>query len=207
MMRANDLISRVTQGLAAGAAAYRATAGRWSVYDKDWRAVVTFDTFFSVDAKNEGKVTQAPVEKGSFVSYNKTVDPVRSTVVLGYTGRADVRRAIIEKCEKLLDGTELVSIITPDRTLVDMAVVSFDYTYKAANGVDRLLVALALEQVRQVEPAYTDEQVSSGNKQPMNKGTTKQASDANTANNGKQQPKETRVSSLERARRGVKSWR
>ena len=146
------------------------------------------------------------MEKGSFVSDNKTVEPVRSTVVLGYTGRADVRRAIIEKCEKLLGSTELVSIITPDRTMVDMAVVSFDYTYKAANGVDRLLVALALEQVRQVEPAYTDEQVPSGGN-AMNKGTTKQAADANTANQGKQQTKETRVSSLERARRGVKSWR
>jgi len=192
------LIDVATQALNLAGTLYRAISGHWDLFDADGKKLLEFDTFFSMDAKNDAQVTQAPVEKGSFVAYNKQIAPTRSTVVLGYTGPSAVRASIIKRCQALVGGTELVSIVTPDRTLVDMSLVGMDYTYRAENGVDRLVLALAFEEVRQVSPEYTTTDASR-----LSKGQVKNKADASTRDVGKQSGKKPNVSTLERGRRKV----
>lgn len=167
--------------------------------------MLTFDTFFGIDAMSDAQVTQAPVEKGSFVSYNKQIAPTRSTVVLGYTGSSLVRSAIIKKCEALIAGTDLVSIVTPDRTLVDMSLVAMDYSYRTDRGIDRLIVSLAFEEVRQVSAEYTST-TAGGSSASLSSAQVKNSADASTRDVGKQTTQTPRTSTLERARQEVASW-
>lgn len=193
------LLDIATQALNVAGTLYRAISGHWDIFDADGKRLLEFDTFFSIDAMSDAQVTQAPVENGSFASYNKQTAPTRATVVLGYTGTSLVRSAIIKKCEALIAGTDLVSIVTPDRTLLDMSLVAMDYRYRAEAGIDRLVVALTFEEVRQVSAEYT-------NTDALSKKKAKNSADVSTIDVGKQTTQTPRTSTLERARQGVASW-
>ena len=197
------LLDIATQALNVAGTLYRAISGHWDIFDADGKRLLEFDTFFSIDAMSDAQVTQAPVENGSFASYNKQIAPTRSTVVLGYTGPSLVRSAIIKKCEALIAGTDLVSIVTPDRTLLDMSLVAMDYSYRAEHGIDRLVVALIFEEVRQVLAEYSS---SSADGTALSSKQVKNAADASTRDVGKQTTQTPRTSTLERARQGVASW-
>lgn len=199
------LIDIATQALNLAGTLYRAISGHWDIFDAAGKKVLTFDTFFGIDAMSDAQVTQAPVEKGSFVSYNKQIAPTRSTVVLGYTGSSLVRSAIIKKCEALIAGTDLVSIVTPDRTLVDMSLVAMDYSYRTDRGIDRLIVSLAFEEVRQVSAEYTST-TAGGSSASLSSAQVKNSADASTRDVGKQTTQTPRTSTLERARQEVASW-
>lgn len=177
---------------------YRAVAGVWGVYDSAGRQVAAFDTFFSVDVKAESKVTQNPVEQGSFAAYNKVATPAQIGVVLGRSGSALVRAAILDRLELLASGTDLISVVTPDRTFDGYTLSGYDYSYSAANGVDRLVVSLSLQEVRQVAAQYSDEQLP--------RAKCKNPTDASTVDAGKQQGGKPGPSTLERARRAATGW-
>jgi hypothetical protein len=201
------LIDIATQALNVAGTLYRAISGNWDIFDADGKRLIEFDTFFSFDAMSDAQVTQAPVENGEFASYNKQIAPTRSTVVLGYTGSSLVRAAIIKKCGALIAGTDLVSIITPDRTLMDMSLVGMDYSYRAEHGIDRLVVALIFEEVRQVAAEYTTASTTTGGSSAsLSTAQVKNSADASTRDVGKQTTQTPRTSSLERARQGVASW-
>ena len=92
----------------------QALFGNWSLYDKSGSEAVPFDTFFSVDVVNEGKVTQYPTEPNSFASYNKVQSPGTINVTVGLTGGAMERSAVVDRLQELVASTELLSIVTPE---------------------------------------------------------------------------------------------
>ena len=151
-------------------------AGNWSIYDKDGAAAVPFDTFFALTRKDEGKVTSHPTEPNGFFAYNKVDSPGTVGVVLGVTGNSETLGRTLEALEKLKSSTDLVSIVTPEKTLLDYTLESYDYQRSADSGVDRLLVSLSLVEIRQVAQEYRNEKIPKA----------KQAADSKTTEAGKQ---------------------
>lgn len=151
-------------------------AGNWSIYDKDGAAAVPFDTFFAMTRKDEGKVTSHPTEPNGFFAYNKVDSPGAVGVVLGVTGNSETLGRTLEALEKFKGSTDLVNVVTPEKTLLDYTLESYDYQRSADSGVDRLLVSLSLVEIRQVSQQYSSETIPKA----------KQASDSNTAKAGKQ---------------------
>lgn len=154
--------------------------GNWTLYNADGEAAVPFDTFIACTVKNESKVVQNPTEKGSFADYNKVASPISLGVILGKSGSSDELAQTLKALDELVEGTDLLSVVTPEKTYLDLNLVSYDCDRKAENGVDRLLVSLLLEEIRQVEPEYSTERI----KRP------KQAGDSKTQNVGKQAPQQ-----------------
>lgn len=175
--------------------------GNWDIFDKDGGKALGFDTFFSCSVKAENKVSSNPVEKGSFADYNKVASPTTVSVVLGRTGKSDELAAFLTSLDKLADSTDLVSIVTPEKTFLDYNLVSYDYDRKAENGVDRLLVGLMLQEIRQVEPQYSNETIK-----PISKAQAKNPTDASTTPAGKQQAQKVGPSTAARIKKGAQEW-
>ncbi|MBD5607848.1 MAG: hypothetical protein HDQ93_03235 [Desulfovibrio sp.] len=167
------------------------TPGNWAIYNEDGDAVIPFDTFMGCTVKQEYKVAQDAVERGGFVDYNKVAQPASVGVVLARTGSSSELTEMIETLDALVSSTELVSVITPEKTFVDFTLASYDYDRKTENGVDRLLVSLNFEEIRQVESEYSDEQIP-----PVKK--PKQASDKSNKQAGKQTAEQTKKSKSSR---------
>lgn len=151
-------------------------AGNWGIYDSGGAQAVPFDTFFALQRKDESKVTVYPTEPNGFFAYNRVESPQAVGVILGISGASATLGAALEALKKLKTGTDLVSVVTPEATLVDYALESYDYQRDAASGVDRLLVSLSLVEIRQVAPEYSNETIPA----------SKQAADGKTASSGKQ---------------------
>lgn len=146
------------------------TPGEWAIYDEDGNAAVTFDSFVACTVKAEHKIAQSPVERGEFADYNKEASPRSLGVILARTGPSDDLAATLDELDALVAGTDLLSVVTPERTFIDFNLASYDYDRKAENGIDRLLVSLTFEEIRQVDPEYSDEQIPAP-KQPADGGT------------------------------------
>lgn len=149
--------------------------GNWSLYKSDGAQAVPFDTFFSLDVAADGKVTTYPVEPNSFFAYNKVQSPNVINVTLGLSGGTADRKAVIDALTELSKSTELLSVVTPEKTFTNYSLESFDYTRSVGDGVDRLKVNLRLVEVKQVSSEYSNETIKS----------PKNASDGKTVSSGK----------------------
>ena len=153
--------------------------GNWAIYDEDGNEALPFDVFMGCTVKLEHKVAQDPVERGGFVDYNKSASPANVGVILAKTGSPSELTALITALDELVASTKLVSIVTPEKTFLDYSLSTYDYDRKTENGVDRLLVSLTFEEIRQVEAEYSNEQIP-----PVK--SPKQAGDKSTKQAGKQ---------------------
>lgn len=160
----------------------QALFGNWSLYDKNGSVAVPFDTFFSVDVVNEGRVTQYPTEPNSFASYNKVQSPGTINVTVALTGGAMERSAVVDRLQELVASTELLSIVTPEKTYTDYALESFDYVRTVEDGLDRLKVNLRMVEVKQVSAEYSNETIPApkNSADSKTKSAGKQATDTST---------------------------
>ena len=157
--------------------------GDWSLYKSDGSQAVPFDTFFSLDVASDGKVTTYPTEPNGFFAYNKVQSPNIINVTLGLTGGTTERRSVIEALEELVESTEKLSVVTPEKTFTDYSLESFDYTRAIGDGTDRLKVNLRLVEVREVSSEYSNEVIKSPKNATDNKTVSsgKKATDSATA--------------------------
>jgi hypothetical protein len=141
--------------------------------------VIEFDALLSIDVKEETRITSYPVEEGGFTAAAKVISPAQITVTgavselgelqearsldefEGLKGRAyagaDLTRITkaIEALEKYKNSTELVDIITPHKTYLDVNLTAFSYKHSAQGGLNMLEATLTLQEVRKVQPQYT----------------------------------------------------
>lgn len=133
--------------------------GSWTIYTAEGDAALEFDTFIGCSVKSEDKIAQNPIERGGFVDYNRVATPTTVGVILGKTGTTDALSKFIEQLDKFANSTDLLSIVTPEKTFVDYSLASYDYNRTAENGTDRIVVNLVLEEIRQVDPEYSQEKL------------------------------------------------
>ncbi len=158
-------------------------------YKESGSIAVEFSRIMDLEMTAEGKVVAAPVEKGSFASYNKVASPTAIRATLGVEGELGDLQTVVDTLFELKDGTELVNFVTPVREYQGYTVEKFSYQQAAEKGVNVLYVEINLAEIREVEPQYTDAKTPAitqkGAKNPAN---------TSTQDNGKGQPQKPRDS-------------
>lgn len=156
----------------------------WTLLTEGGADVLTFDSMLSVDVSAENQVAYEPVEKGSFATYNKASTPTQLHVKLARSGTGYDQQAMLNTLDRLCDGTDLVTLVTPAQEYAGYNLEAYSYSRTDSGGSQLLVVELSLVEIRQVETqAYANVDVIKP-KQAKNK------SDASTANTGKTQAKE-----------------
>lgn len=157
---------------------------QWGVFNEFGIPIMLADTVHSVRFQNSSQVAQAPVEKGTFASYNKVQNPYQATVTL-VKGGGDpaMRGAFIAQLELLAKSTLLFNVVTPEYVHTNAAIVGFDYARNPQDGARMIVATLYLEEVREVEVLYTKEE-------------TENPEDAPEEEAGEEQPEEAEESLL-----------
>ena len=143
----------------------------------------------SVEYSKETRVSDFPIERGSFASYNKVEQPASPTVTLCLTGSEKNRRTFLEAIDKACKSTDLYSVVTPEVTYVNYSVERYDYSRRSSKGATLLIVDITLREIRQVSAQYTQSNKGQVD-QPKEAGATPQA------DNGKVQPQTPQPSTL-----------
>ena len=143
----------------------------------------------SVDYSKETRVSDFPLERGSFASYNKVETAASHQVVLCLTGSEKNRRTFLEAIDKACKSTDLYSVVTPEVTYINYAVERYNYARHSSKGATLLTVEITLKEIRQVSAQYTQ----------SNKGQVDAPKDAGAtpqADNGKVQAQTPKPSTL-----------
>lgn len=141
----------------------------------------------AVDFSKETRVSDFPLERGSFASYNKVETAATPLVTLAMSGSESDRTAFLDALDKACKSTDLYSVVTPEVTYVDYSLERYNYQRRSSKGATLLIVEIALKEIRQVSAQYTNKGEVN---QPKEPGATP------TTDNGKVQAQTPRVSVL-----------
>ncbi len=171
---------------------------KWGIYDQDGNALGDPSNFTGIldsaretlglggtlstgsfDYAKETRVSDFPIERGSFASYNKVEMPATPVVTLRYTGNENNRKTFLDQLEAACISTNLYNIVTPERTFLNYSIERIDFDRRASRGATLLEVWVYLKEIRQVSAVLS---VSSRIIDPVDPGA------AATVDNGKVQP-------------------
>jgi hypothetical protein len=110
---------------------------------------------YDFDFVKELRVSNFPIEAGSFANYNKVEMPANPVVTLALAGSEDDRAAFLNAIDSAAKSTDLYMVVTPEVTYINYSIDRYRYARKAAKGSTLLVVEISLEEIRTVSAAYT----------------------------------------------------
>jgi hypothetical protein len=150
-------------------------ASDWMILDAhSSAAIIVPDTVPRFEFRGERRVSDYPVEKGAFASYNKVQQPYEIRMVMVCSGLNYVQSAVnaigldigkdymrksdfIDTLDYMLNTTDLFTIVTPDKTYENANVEHYDYKRETHNGATMLIVEVWLREIRiAASAAYTN---------------------------------------------------
>jgi len=162
-----------------GAAIIRAIFGNvWGLVNEFGVPVVLADNVLGLSFQSASTIVNAPIEGGSFASYNKIATPSQAVVQMSKgSGGALQRGAFLAQLLALEGSTLKFYVISPEFVHRNMCITNVDYARSAQEGVQLIVVNVSLEEVREVKVNYSFEEVEA-------------PSDAKSVDGGSVQPKD-----------------
>jgi hypothetical protein len=121
----------------------------WGIYDADGRVSDPAWSFMRVGFVGEYRISDYPIEKGDFQSYNRVRVPNSMRLAVTCGEALGARQAMLSLLERYQASTKLVDVVTPERTYIGMNLVHLAYDRSADAGAGMLTVEVGFEEVRQ----------------------------------------------------------
>ena len=118
-------------------------------------AAVDFNSMQEFSAEKSSRLPDEPIEKGSFATYNRIIEPRAITCRLSIEGGASKLQSAIDRLTDLCENNETITLTTPEQSYKNLMLESFDYRRDAQNGRGVLFVDLRFKEVREVKSAQT----------------------------------------------------
>lgn len=140
------------------------TGQQWTVIAEDGSAAINFHSFVNIDVTVENPVTQAPIELGGFVDYNRVISPTTVGLMLSIQGTPAELQSAIAQIDRLVSSCSLVSVLTPYAEFRNFAIEKYQYSQENTSGVDVLYFNFSFKEIREVGTQYSNARVSSQQK-------------------------------------------
>ena len=151
---------------------------QWGIYDAIGKPLTgsvglslvsdTTVSTISVDYAKETRVSDFPVERGGFASYNKVEMPGIPCVPLCLSGSPSDRTAFLNAIDAACKTTKLYSVVTPEVVYIGHTLERYNYRRARDKGATLLTVEIFLKEIRQVGAQYSTSPV----KNPKDTGAT-----------------------------------
>lgn len=157
---------------------------QWGLYNEYGVPLLLSNHVVGIQYNNGSSLADAPLEKGSFASYNKVANPYTAVVQLVKgDGSVAERNLWLAQIEAYARTTIKFYIVSPEFVYINACIESVSYSRSAQEGQQLIRVNIALREVREVKVDYSSEEVA-------------KADDAKTADSGNVQPKTENTSLL-----------
>ena len=159
---------------------------QWGIF-QNGSAVVTADSVVGLDYKQEWAISDYPVEKGAFESYDKVALPFDSRVRFT-AGSAAARASLLASISAIAGTTQVFDVVTPDAVYPSVNITHYDYRRTARSGLGLLSVDIWCLQINQTASLSASGTSTQGTATPDG---TAQPSGADPVNGGSVQPTAT----------------
>lgn len=143
---------------------------QWGIY-QGGSPVVIAETVTSFDYQQSWTISDFPVERGNFESYNKVYVPFTGNFKFTSGGSFSNRQALLNSINAIAGNLELYDIVTPEAIYRNVNIIQQDYPRAAASGLGLLSVMVRVEQVRLVGAGLFSNTQSPSNASQVNGGT------------------------------------
>jgi hypothetical protein len=96
--------------------------------------VISPDSVLEFDVNADSNINTHPVEQGGFQAYNRVQEPISIRMLLACQGKNMTRATFLSTLESLREGTQIVTIASPDTTYPNMVLKGFGYKKTAERG-------------------------------------------------------------------------
>ena len=122
----------------------------WGIYDAGGNdEIIKPDSFLAIDYTNSQNISDYPIEKGGFASYNKVQNPFSATIRISKGGSDTDRATFLSKLESMLTSLELYTIVTPEKAYINVNIENIDYRRESTNGVSLIVASLRFVEIRE----------------------------------------------------------
>ncbi|WP_123834246.1 hypothetical protein [Methylobacterium currus] len=127
-------------------------APQWGLY-RQGRPAVTAESVVAFDHKADWAVSDHPLEKGSFESFNKVAIPFDVRLIFTAGGTEARRATLLNSLRAIAGDLNLYDAVTPETVYRDVNIVHLDYRRTAQAGAGLLIVAVWCQEIRQTSPS------------------------------------------------------
>lgn len=129
-------------------ATYGLISPEWGIFNSSGNAVVKATNVVGFDYKTEWTVSDYPLERGSFESYNKVKLPYDARVRFSAGGSFANRSAFIASVDAIAGDLKLYDVVTPEKTWLSANIIHYDLARSATSGAGLVVIDVWLQQIR-----------------------------------------------------------
>lgn len=125
---------------------------QWGIIDSNYNYVLSPDSVVRMDVDEAYQVSDYPVEKGTFASYNKVKVPFAGTLTVSKGGSTSERQTFLEAAKALEASLTSYYVQVPEGSYGPLTIDRVSYERRASSGVTLLLVHLHFSEIRITPP-------------------------------------------------------
>ena len=144
---------------------------QWGMFTQDGDFAIPCDNVVAFEVGLEARISDYPVEKGGFGSYNKVQMPYDVRLIMTRGGTVEDRQDFVKAVQDAWQATELFNVVTPEGVYLDVNVVTVRQVRAADRGAGLLTMEVGLRKVRQ-----TAKLTFTNTKEPSGAGQVKDGS-------------------------------
>lgn len=101
-------------------------------FNAEW--IINPDSVVELDFDADSNINSHPVELGGFAAYNRVQESISIRLLLACQGKNMPRSTFLSTLKSLREGTQIVTIATPDASYANMTLKRYGYKKRAENG-------------------------------------------------------------------------
>ena len=117
--------------------------------------VAQADSVVDFGYRNEARISNFPVQAGSFANYNKVASPFEVMIRMTKGGTLADRTTFLAAIETASKSLDLYDVVTPEKTYINSNIQGYSYRREARNGANLIIVDLIILEIRQVTAQYS----------------------------------------------------
>jgi hypothetical protein len=142
---------------------------QWGIF-RGGAPVVVADTVVGFDFRQQFAVSDYPVERGAFESYDKVYIPFDGRFRFTAGGSEANRAALLASIDAIIGDLNLYTIVTPEKVYFNVNLVHQDYSRTASSGVGMITVDVWGMEIRETASAALSNTADPGSASQVNGG-------------------------------------
>lgn len=106
----------------------------YGISDSSNSTVIDPDSVVEFEVSADSNVNSHPIELGGFQAFNRVQEPISIRMLLACQGKQMPRETFVSTLKNLREGTQIVTISTPDTTYPNMTLKAFGYKKTSERG-------------------------------------------------------------------------
>ena len=108
------------------------------------------------DYRKESKISEYPLESGSFATYNKVKIPEEHSVTICYGGTLEEKKVFMDLLDKTTEDLKKYTVVTPEITYYNANIYRLSYRRTAISGSNLLIITLWLKRINEEQIKVSD---------------------------------------------------